>query len=138
MKEVELKLIDVWNSNESIKKLTDQDMAIKTSFKLVKIRELLAKEYELIDNQRKDLVKKYDPEGKKVPEDMIQSFVNDFNNFLLTETVVFPYLPKISLSSLPDEVKLTPNELQGLFFIFDDVDVVIEDNDTDVLDTKVL
>lgn len=131
----ELKLIEIYNAKLPLEKFLRQNLPIKTSFKLLKLRNKIDSEFELIEKQRIELVNKYDTETKegsekRVPADKQQEFFKEWLDFLNSETVKFDF-KKIDIDELSEDILMTPEELSLITFIFDDFEniavEVIED-----------
>jgi hypothetical protein len=132
----ELKLIQIYNAKMPLEKFLKQNLPIKTSFKLLKLRNKIDSEFEQIEKQRIELVNKYTKddtsEEKKVPVEKQQEFFKEWLDFLNSETIEFDF-KKIDIDELSDDILMTPEELSLISFIFDDFDnivvEVVEDED---------
>lgn len=132
----DLKLIQIYNAKMPLEKFLKQNLPIKTSFKLLKLRNKIDSEFEQIEKQRIDLVNKYakddKSEEKKVPVEKQQEFFKEWLDFLNSESVSFDF-KKIYIDELSDDILMTPEELSLISFIFDDFDnivvEVVEDED---------
>lgn len=139
----ELKLIEIYNSKIPLEKFLRQNLPIKTSFKLLKLKNKIDFEYEQIEKQRIQLVNKYDTsteEGgeKRVPIEKQQEFFKEWIDFLNSETVKFDF-KKIDIDDISEDILMTPEELSLITFIFDDfeniaVEVIEDDNGGDIVD----
>lgn len=140
---IELKLIEVLNARIPLEKFLKQNLPIKISFNLLKLKNKIDSEVENIEAQRIKLVSKYDPinegEKKQVPEDKQPEFFKEYLDFLNTEFVTFDF-KKIDIDDISDDISMTPEELSLITFIFDDfeniaVEVINDDNDnSDIVD----
>ena len=132
----DLKLIQIYNAKMPLEKFLKQNLPIKTSFKLLKLRNKIDSEFEMIEKQRIDLVNKYTKddksEEKKVPVEKQQEFFKEWLDFLNSESISFDF-KKIDIDELSDDILMTPEELSLISFIFDDFDnivvEVVEDED---------
>jgi hypothetical protein len=132
----DLKLIQIYNAKMPLEKFLKQNLPIKTSFKLLKLRNKIDSEFEMIEKQRIDLVNKYTKddksEEKKVPVEKQQEFFKEWLDFLNSESISVDF-KKIDIDELSDDILMTPEELSLISFIFDDFDnivvEVVEDED---------
>lgn len=129
----EIKLKNILLGKQAVEKLLSQNLPIKTSFNILKIANKYKDELELIESRRVELIKKYDPEGKSVPVEKHKEFFTEWNDFLEGETISVEF-KKIDVDTLSDEIRLTPDELNSIEYLFDGLDEQdVEDLDVDVI-----
>jgi len=76
-------LRQVWDARAGLNKLGNLDLPIKTGYWVQKLIKQVNKEIKDLDEQRRELVQKYTPEGEDtVPEDKVQDFQQEFFQFL--------------------------------------------------------
>lgn len=126
MKKLKLYLIQIWFANEALKKISTSDLNIATGFHVLKLKEIIGKEFAHIEQQRQELMRKYGAnEGVPLPEAAIPEFTKAFNNFLVSNQTDV-YVNKIKLSELTSaNIRLTPDELAASEFMIDN-DLVYE------------
>jgi len=119
---MKIKLSQIFNVQPIIKKLIEQKMPIKMAYKLSKMAKALNSEYEEIEKQRTSLIQKLgeqtgDTGQFQVKEENAQAFIKEFGEFLNGEAVNLDF-EKVSLKDLPDDIKMSPQELIAIEFLF--------------------
>lgn len=126
-----VKLNALINAREGFDALLDLDLPIKTSYRITKIAKEVQSEYEIYEEKRNALVKKYGGEveersGEKVekvfkvlPENM-EKFITEHNELASIE-VELNFDP-INLTDLGENVKIKPKYLYMLenFIVVDE------------------
>lgn len=118
---LKVKLLDVQKARDSLKKIFETSLPIKTSFVLGRVVKEVDKVYEEIEQCRVKLVEKYgeESEGKiAVKQENIGSFQKEFLE-LLTEQDVELNIEPMKLDLIED-VKLTPAEATFLTVFFEE------------------
>lgn len=123
---ITVKLNDILNSEETLKKLMDVSMKGKVAYKLARIAREVDKESQLFSDERNKLIEKYaerDEEGNYKPNEDGQIYIDtknlekvgQFSNELseLLETEIEVNVEKLSLDDL-DETGLTPKDFNKL------------------------
>ena len=108
---MELTLSQIYKIAKKIDVLISEKMPIKTSYKIMKIAAEIEKEYKIIEQARLALVTKYSDDSKKVDDDKINEFHNDF--FVLLEDEVEIDIDKIDMDDLVD-IQISAIDLQVL------------------------
>ncbi len=106
----------VYNSINSLAKLSNCDMPIKIAYKIKKNFDVLKKQADFINERRNELINKYGKNGKieQTDTEAVEKFVNDFNELLAIEEDL-KVLP-VSMASLGD-IMLSVNDLDNLSFM---------------------
>lgn len=109
---MKLTIAQIKNAEPVLSKLMNQSLPIKTSFRITKIIESVAKDLENFEKHRVQLFDKYgeiqDDNMKIIKPEHQEAFVTEINGLLL-ETVEVPDI-KFSLEDLGD-IMITPSEL---------------------------
>lgn len=98
-KKITLRLNQVLNSIKGFSKLTQEDLPVKTAYRLKRIVDTVSSEAKYIEQSRVKLVKKYaepakkDKDGKEVQEDIkvtkrLPEFQKEFNELLSEEVEI--------------------------------------------------
>ena len=90
----------VYNSIDSLTKLSNCDMPIKIAYKIKKNLDVLRNQANFINERRNELINKYGKDGKieQTDTEAIKKFVNDFNELLAIE----------------EDLEVTPIDVEGL------------------------
>ena len=128
---VKLSLGPIYRANDAISRFADNTFMINETFRIIKMKKILQKEYDLIDEQRANLVKKYIPEGSnltQVPQDRFQEFQQEFVQFLFSEVIEIDIPNKIDAKSIMESntIKVTPQDLVDISFFIDGIEEYIE------------
>lgn len=123
---ITVKVNDILNSEDTLKKLMDVPMKGRVAYKLARIGREVDKESQLFNDERNKLIEKYaerDEEGNYVYNadgqiyidikntEKVRQFSNELNELLETEIEV--NAEKLSLDEL-DETGLTPKDFNKL------------------------
>ena len=118
---MQVKLSEVYNSIEPLNKLSEMQLPLNVSYKLVKMVKKLNDEIESIEKMRQKLIKKHGKEeengGIRVPEEKKQDFINEFTTLLNTK-IKLDFEP-ISLQELKD-LTMSVSDMGRLHFLFKD------------------
>lgn len=118
---MQVKLSEVYNSIEPLNKLSEMQLPLTVSYKLVKIVKKLNDEIESIEKMRQKLIKKHGKEEENgavtVPEEKKQDFINEFTTLLNTK-IKLDFEP-ISLQELKD-LTMSVSDMGRLHFLFKD------------------
>lgn len=106
----------VYNSINSLAKLSNCDMPIKIAYKIKKNFDVLKKQADFINERRNELINKYGKDGKIEQTDTkaVEKFVNDFNEMLAIEEDL--EVTPIDVDSL-EGIMLSVNDLDNLAFM---------------------
>jgi len=118
-----VKLNKLWNSQKALGALNIiKDLPIKTSYWIGKNTKKISREIELIEEKRKDLVKKYGTENEKketsVPQEKMEEFTKEFYELLDTEIEVD--LRLFNIDEFTGKSGLTGQDMLQLDFLFQD------------------
>jgi len=118
---MQVKLSEVYNSIESLNKLSEMQLPLPISYKLVKLLKQLSNEIEAIEKLRQKLIKKHGKEDETgnitVTEENKQEFLNEFSALLNTKiNIDFDPIP---LDSIKD-ITMSITDMSRLDFIFKD------------------
>jgi len=111
---MKVKVVDILNANEGLKKIASLPINIKVSYQLMRLGNKISDELKVFDDKRKELLNKYGEinEGNwKVKEENMTDFTKDIND-ILEEDVDIEFEP-ISLDNLGD-VKISLADLNLL------------------------
>lgn len=129
---IQIKLGDILNSEETLKKLMDVPMKGKVAYKLARIAREVDKESQLFNDERNKLIEKYaerDEEGNFKPNEngqiyvdvtnleRVEQFTNEINELLETEIEV--NAEKLSLNDL-DETGMTPKDFNKMMVFIEE------------------
>lgn len=111
---MQIKLVDVFQSKDSLVKLANSDLPIKTAYNLSKLVKKLNDEYQTLEDFRIELVKKYgelDGANYKVPQngEKFDNFIKEYNDFMQTEIEVDISEIEVQMNDL--KIKLTPIDI---------------------------
>lgn len=128
---VKLSLGQIYRANDALSRFAKNEFSINASFRIIKLKTILQREYDAIDEQRATLVKKYIPEGSNlnhVPEDRFPEFQQEFVKFLFSEMIEIDIPNKIDAKSIieSDTIKVTPQDLVDISFFIDGIEEYIE------------
>jgi len=118
-----VKLNKLWNSQKALGALNIiKDLPIKTSYWIGKNTKKISREIELIEEKRRDLVKKYGTENEKketsVPQEKMEEFTKEFYDLLDTEIEVD--LRLFNIDEFTGKSGLTGQDMLQLDFLFQD------------------
>jgi hypothetical protein len=118
---MELQNGEVWAAWEPLSKLLEKEWPVKVSYKLAQMARLLREEYDLIEQVRSGLIKKYgtenganqvsvDPESEQMPK-----FILEYNE-LMEGAVEIAFTKKVVLPATADgqEIQVEPLVLMAL------------------------
>ena len=113
---MKFKLNEIFALTRSLPKLTEKELPIRTSYRLLKFLKQCSEEMETLEKARVKLVEKYaeeteDKSNMKVSEANTAKFQEEFNA-LLSEEVEIDFTP-IKISDLGD-IKVSTNDLLPL------------------------
>ena len=117
---------EIYGLTKSLQKLTDKELPLKISFRLLKFLRDCSEEMEILEKARIKLVEKYSEEKKegsndiKVSEENKDKFQEEFS-ILLNEQIEINYDP-ISVDDLGD-IKISTNDLIPMQKIFKELQV---------------
>lgn len=111
---MKLKLSDIFQSKDSLVKLANSDLNIKTAYNLSKLVKKLNEEYQSLEDFRVELVRKHGnlEEGNyRVPQsgEQFENFVKEYNEFMQTEIEVD--IAEIEIPMEDIKIKLTPLDI---------------------------
>ncbi|KKR00038.1 MAG: hypothetical protein UT24_C0018G0020 [Candidatus Woesebacteria bacterium GW2011_GWB1_39_12] len=116
---MELTLQRIYNMASSLRKLIQQEVPVKVAYQLAKNVRVIDDEYQLIEKQRADLIRKHgevqEDGSTRVADENVAAFTKEMAEYLRTSTEVD--VKSVSISDLGDNCKLTPQEvidLEGL------------------------
>ena len=117
---MEFTLGEVYRITRSLAKLTDKELPIKVSYRLLKFMKDCSTEMETMEKSRVKLVEKYsepseDKKDIKVKDENLEKFQTDFS-VLLDEKVEIDFTP-LSIDDLGD-ITFSANDLASLQKIF--------------------
>lgn len=120
-----VKLNKLWNSQKALGALNIiKDLPIKTSYWIGKNTKKISREIELIEEKRRDLVKKYGTENEKketvVPQEKMEEFSKEFYDLLDTEIEVD--LRLFNIEEFTGKSGLTGQDMLQLDFLFEEVE----------------
>lgn len=120
-----VKLNKLWNSQKALGALNIiKDLPIKTSYWIGKNTKKISREIELIEEKRRDLVKKYGTENEKketaVPQEKMEEFSKEFYDLLDTEIEVD--LRLFNIEEFTGKSGLTGQNMLQLDFLFEEVE----------------
>jgi len=113
-KKMKLKLSDIFQSKDSLVKLANSDLPIKTAYNLSKLVKKLNEEYQNLEDFRVELVRKHGnlEEGNyRVPQngEQFDNFIKEYNDFMQTEIEID--VPEIEVPIEDIKIKLTPMDV---------------------------
>ena len=119
---MKVKLNKLWNSQKALGALNIvKELAIKTSYWVGKNTKKISREIELIEEKRRDLVKKYGVENEKkettVPQEKIEEFSKEFYDLLDTEIDVD--LRLFNINEFTGKSGLTGQDMLQIDFLFE-------------------
>jgi hypothetical protein len=129
MEKVKMKNVEVIGLVDSLNSLIGANVPLspRSWFTLTANRKALLDQQQSIDETRLELVKKYGEEdgkgGKRVKDEMIETFTREYNEVLALDTEV--NLHKLPLTELEKEAK----KLSGVSNIYLMFDYIIESDD---------
>jgi hypothetical protein len=111
---MKLKLSDIFQSKDSLVKLANSDLPIKTAYNLSKLVKKLNEEYQNLEDFRVELVRKHGnlEEGNyRVPQngEQFDNFIKEYNDFMQTEIEID--VPEIEVPIEDIKIKLTPMDV---------------------------
>lgn len=116
---MQLKLSEIYNAIEPLNKLSETELPISVSYKLVKLVKKLGEEVDSIDKLRQKLIKKHGKEDENgnitVSEDKKQEFMDEFST-LLNSKIKIDFEP-IPVESIKD-ITISVSDMGRLHFIF--------------------
>lgn len=115
---MKVKLSDVYVSVPVLTKVLDLELPVTVSYKFMKLVNNLNEELKGIEEQRVKLVKKYSTEENQatVADTKKEEFLAEFTS-LLNEEIDINW-EKLALEKLGDSLKLSPNELNKVSYLF--------------------
>ena len=115
---MKVKLSDVYVSVPVLTKVLDLELPVTVSYKFMKLVNNLNEELKGIEEQRVKLVKKYSSEGNPATVDDAKKneFLAEFSS-LLEEEIDINW-DRINLNSLGESIKISPNELNKVSYLF--------------------
>jgi len=115
---MKVKLSDVYVSVPVLTKVLDLELPVTVSYKFMKLVNNLNEELKGIEEQRVKLVKKYstDDNPATVSDTKKEEFLAEFTS-LLNEEIDINW-EKLTLEKLGDSLKLSPNELNKVSYLF--------------------
>ena len=119
---MKLKLHQIYRAKPVFDKLANQDMPAKIAYRLSRTAKILGEQFQEIEQQRMRLVKKYGEETNgqlKVKDENTNAFGQELLALLEEDTEVD--LQTFSLDTLPEETKLTPNEVNIIDFLISQI-----------------
>jgi hypothetical protein len=111
---MKVKLLRLRNSVEVMDEVSKKDIPATTSWKIARIFMKINEELEILEQERKKLILRYDPSGE-VPEEKREEFYEEFLK-LLDEEVDLGFEP-IPVGELGKGL-IKPAELMALSFMF--------------------
>lgn len=118
---MQVKLSEVYNSIEPLNRLSELQLPLTISYKLVKIVKKLSEEVESIEKMRQKLIKKHGKEDENkniiVPEERKQDFINEFTT-LLNSKIKLDF-EQISSQEIKD-ITMSVSDMSRLHFLFKD------------------
>jgi hypothetical protein len=116
---MQVKLSEVYNCIEPLNKLSELQLPLTVSYKLVKIVKKISDEIESIEKMRQKLIKKHGKEDESgnitVSEEKKTEFVNEFTTLLNTK-IKLDFEP-ISLQEIKD-LTMSVSDMGRLQFLF--------------------
>ncbi len=113
---MKVRLIDIYNSVSVLNKLVEEPLPTKTSFKLMKLLNILNAEVKLVEDQRVKLIKQYSMDGTTVSEQNKENFIKEFTDFLNDEVEV--QWEPVEIDNLGDNLKLSVADLSKIQYLF--------------------
>jgi len=118
---MKLKIREVLEAAPVLKKITVFSLPVKVSYNIMRNMKKIEHELKPFEQSRLNLVEKYGKESEDggkvtVADENLQSFYKDVASLLEEEVEVDLRLIKVEQL---EEVKLTPNEIQCIDFIFE-------------------
>ena len=118
---MKIQLAKVVNSVQVFQKLTQQELPVKVSFRLLSLIKQLDEKLKAFEDSRVTLIKKYgenlEDGGFKVKDENLEVFQSDLNE-LLTEEIELDFV-SIDINSLPDSISLSMAELGQIEWVFE-------------------
>ena len=115
---MKVKLSQIYRAEPVVRKLTGQQMPIRTAYRIHKAIQNLRDEYVRIEQLRMDLVKKHGEEKEQklqVKEENVLEFAKEFGKLLEEEIdIEFDY---IDINSLPESLQITVQDLDAISFL---------------------
>jgi len=112
---MKMKLVDIKNAEEPLKKIMNKELNIKAAYKVSKVLKIVNSEMTAIEQSRVKLVHKYQEKQEdgsiRVASGKEQQFMNEFVEFLQTD-IDIDFVP-ISIDDL-DGISLTPADMIGI------------------------
>lgn len=117
---MKLKIGEVVNSVETLRKVLEQSLPVKISFRLMGLVKTFDEKLKTFEEARIVLIKRLgqeDSEGTyKIKEENMDEFVVEFQS-LLSEEIEIDF-KKIDVETLPDSVELSVSDIQKLEWMF--------------------
>lgn len=118
---MQVKLGQILNSVETIRKLTAAELPLKLSFRLVSLVKQLDEHLKVFEELRAALIRKYGEEIEggaiQVKPENIETFSIEMNEALQEEVSVA--FEKIHIDSFPDSVTLTASEMMTVDWLLE-------------------
>ena len=119
---MKVKLSQIFYSQAVLSKILQCPMPVKTGYAVSKLARKIDDEHVHIEKQRIELIKKLGEEDEKTKEmkvkpENVSKFTQDFAEFLNDEVDLD--IQKFPIDSLPDDLKLTPQEIAMIDFMFE-------------------
>lgn len=106
----------LWDSQTGLKVLIDKELPAKTSYSISRNLKTIGKELELIEEKRKELVKKFAEEsGKTVAQEKMDDFQKEFNEIMNLEVDLD--LWKVKIDTLGN---VAPSVLSAVDFLIEE------------------
>jgi hypothetical protein len=118
---MKIKLIQIYDMEEPLKKVMKQDVPIKIAYKLAKNIKKINDEYMIIVNQKNNLIKKYGKESEgviSVLQENINKYTEEFSEYLNTEIELD--IDKINISELGNSIKISTMDIIALDLILEE------------------
>ena len=119
---MKLSVSQIVNSVPVLNKLKDEQLPVKLSYRVGRILEKFAKEYNLFEDTRLSLVKKYGVENTdgnfEVAEDKRSQFFKDLSDVLQEEVELS--IPLIPLEMFPNSSLITPQDMVYISFLIEE------------------
>lgn len=104
---------------ETISGIANRPFPFKLSYRLTKITDQLETAYKTTETNRGNLIKEYSEDGKQVPQDKINDFMENFNKTLEENSSEYTNISPIPMSLLEGE-KIEVGVLKALSKLIDE------------------
>lgn len=123
---IKVKLGLIYQQNEAFNTILRSKLPAKLAYQMAKMTKQIAEECQIVEKHRQDLIEKYGEDfkvegqaemAKKVKDEHVQTFMNEFNEMLQNEVEL--YGDRIKIDQLI-AVEMTPEQLISIDWLIEE------------------